>query len=140
MAKRYPATDFGKLNSDIYNGIDVWLEKDGSEYIIESKTVQPNSTIGKSMNTKMFQWYTLRALMPDPPKNLNCWLCFPFNPENKPFYDVNNTKISPLIPRIESKCEDEIWRFISADKIGWSDILEQIKSAGEELKDMPNFL
>ena len=139
LAKKYPAKDFGKLNSDIFNGIDVWLEKDGSEYIIESKTVQPNSGIGKSINNKMFQWYTLRALMPDPPKDLNCWLCFPFNPYNKPFYDVNITKVSPLIPTIETKCEDEIWRFISANKIGWDDILEQIKSAGEELKNKPNF-
>ena len=39
LAKSYPATNFGKLNSAIFNGIDVWLEKDGEEYILESKTV-----------------------------------------------------------------------------------------------------
>ena len=139
LAKEYPAKDFGKLNSDIYNGIDVWLEKDGSEYIIESKTVQPNSGIGKSINIKMYQWYTFRALMPDPPEELNCWLCFPFNPYKKPFYNLKKTTISPLLPSIETKCEDEIWHFISTGKICWNDILEQIKSAGEELKDMPNF-
>jgi len=139
LAKKHPAKDFAKLNSDIFNGIDVWLEKDGIEYIIESKTVQPNSTIGKSINIKMFQWYALRALMPDPPEELNCWLCFPFNPYKEPFYKVKKTPISPLLPSVETKCEDEIWHFISSGKICWDDILEQIISAGKELTSMPNF-
>lgn len=139
LAKSYPANNFGKLNSDIFNGIDVWLEKDGEEYILESKTVQPNSSIGKTINKKMYQWYTLRALMSNPPQRLNCWLCFPFNPYNKEFYKVVNKKISPLVKSVEVKSEDEIWRFFSDNKIGWEDIRLQIEAAGKELINTTNF-
>ncbi len=112
-------------------GIDIWIEKDGIEYIYDIKTNQINAGDGPKFNLHILHWYAFRILM-SPAVNLKCKLAFPFNPYKKDYWAVAGGKALPLIPKEEAVVGDEFWNFLLGEKNSTKLIFDSFKTIGDE--------
>lgn len=110
-------------------GVDVWLEKDGTEYLIDIKTNQINAGSGPKFNANLLNWYAYRVL--DGSKlNVKCLIAFPFNPhKDKGFWAKEGGKVVPLIASEEALVGDEFWDFL----LGKNNTTQLIFSVFEKL-------
>tara|TARA_Y100001970_G_C14201275_1_gene841236 strand:- start:959 stop:1762 length:804 start_codon:yes stop_codon:yes gene_type:complete len=114
-------------------GVDIWMKRDGVNYLFDSKTVQPNKGNFKDFCEQILTWYYYFYSKYDEP--IEAKILFPYNPhdkfdltENLNFYKKHN--ISPLEYPSESICGSEFWNFICDNENAWSCILESF----EEIK------
>jgi hypothetical protein len=112
-------------------GIDIWISKNGVEYIYDIKTNQINAGGGPKFNHNILNWYAYRLLM-DPSVNIKCQLAFPFNPHKTDFWAKEGGKIAPLIPKIEAVVGDEFWDFLLGESNTEKLIFDSFKTIGEE--------
>ncbi len=111
-------------------GIDVWIEKNGVEYITDIKTTQINAGDGNKFNQHILNWYAYR-LFKNPDVELRVFISIPFNPFNVPWKDKQGGRAKPLIVDEDIIIANEFWTLIS----GESDEYEKIIKAFKELKD-----
>lgn len=111
-------------------GVDIWLEKDGKEYLIDIKTTQINAGSGPKFNNNLLNWYAYRAL--DGVKTpVYSFIAFPFNPhKGKAFWSREKGKVSPLIPSAEALVADEFWDLLLGQENTMDMILEGFKTLG----------
>ena len=94
---------------------DVWLCKEGINYLMDIKTVQTNKGNGLKYSGTLIDWYSYCALMGM--EKVECFIAFPYNPYwDGDYWDEEAQKVSPLIPGEEAKVADELWDFISGKK------------------------
>ena len=111
-------------------GLDVWLEKNGIEYLVDIKTNQINTGGGSTFTENQLIWYCWRAL--DGAENVKCLLAFPFNPHTgKDFWAKESSKAHPLIPKVEAVVGNEFWDFLSGSERTVDLIFECYKELGE---------
>tara|TARA_B110000008_G_C16950282_1_gene556107 strand:+ start:291 stop:1109 length:819 start_codon:yes stop_codon:yes gene_type:complete len=111
-------------------GIDIWLEKDGCEYLIDLKTVQINAGSGPKFLENILKWFTYRAL--DNINNVDCLLGFPYNPHKKDYWEKEGGKIAPLLKNKEAFVADDFWNILSGMEDTTEFIFEIFKELGEE--------
>jgi len=113
-------------------GVDIWLKKDGVEYLIDIKTTQLNAGGGPKFNNNLLNWNAYRALdgVRSPIKS---FIAFPFNPhKNKDFWSKEKGKVSPLIPATEALVGDEFWGVLLGQKNITDMIFSEFRKLGEE--------
>ncbi|MDE9544544.1 TdeIII family type II restriction endonuclease [Xenorhabdus bovienii] len=113
-------------------GVDIWIEKSGVEYLIDIKTNQINAGLGSKLTTNQANWYTYRALEYTENKVI-CLLAFPFNPHNdKDFWIKEGGKVKPLISGKEAVVADEFWDFLLGKENTTQLIFDSFKRIGEQ--------
>jgi hypothetical protein len=136
----YNPTSWEKAPSG--KGVDIWMKRDGINYLFDSKTVQPNTGNFKDFCEQILTWYYYFFSKYDEP--LEAKILFPYNPNDKldtsdvlSFYKKH--KISPLEYPSESICGSEFWSFICGNENAWFCILdafEGIKNEGLITKEL----
>lgn len=112
-------------------GADVWIEKEGKEYLIDIKTTQINAGSGPKFAKNQLNWYAYRALAGA--NDVKCLLAFPFNPHTgKDFWAREGGKASPLIPADEAVVADEFWGFLLGRESSTDLIFRCFKSLGDK--------
>ncbi len=112
-------------------GLDIWLRKDGVEYLYDIKTNQINAGGGAKFNTCLMRWYTYR-LMNAPETNLRCQVAFPFNPHSGDFWAKEKGKAAPLIPKVDAVVGNEFWAFLLGRDDAWETIVSTFEKLGDE--------
>lgn len=113
VCKRIDCSGSNFVSPSSGNGIDVYLKKDGIEYVFDMKSAQSNVGDFKRYARQLLYWYGYR-LCKDPQAELRARIAFTFNPFSKSFYDVQRTKISThLDPKYDIFVENEFWDFCS---------------------------
>ncbi len=131
-----PIDSFKKPKSG--RGVDIWLEKDGTNYFFDTKTVQPNLSTLTGCLDQVIGWYSF-YYSKYPTGNAVGRIVFPYNPTpDKSFWAGVIGGGKPLEPNTEAWVEDEFWDFCSGHQGTYSIIKEafqEIKESGE-LKDV----
>nr|WP_281244139.1 TdeIII family type II restriction endonuclease [Xenorhabdus japonica] len=113
-------------------GVDIWIEKDGIEYLIDIKTTQINASAGTKCMSTQANWYAYRALA-QTKNNVVCLLAFPFNPHiGKNFWQKEQGKVRPLIPGKEAVVADEFWDFLLGEKNTTKLIFDVFEKLGKQ--------
>jgi len=111
-------------------GVDLWLKKDGTEYIFDIKTTQWNSGSGIAHNATLMNWYAWR-LVRDPYIGFEARYALPFNPyTGMNWWDKNGSRARPLVRGQDLWVEDEFWDFLSGIKGTYSHILKVFTELG----------
>ena len=113
-------------------GVDIWLQKNGKEFLIDIKTVQLNSGGGPKFNKNLLKWYTYRALDVGENINTKCMLTFPFNPHNRDYWQKEGGKVSPLISSREALVGNEFWDLLSGKENTMELIFDAFRELGNE--------
>lgn len=112
-------------------GVDIWLKKEGREYLIDIKTTQINAGSGPKFTTNMLNWVAYQ-LLTDIKKQSRYILAFPFNPHtNKDFWAKEGGKASPLIPSVEALVADEFWDMLYGKENTTKLIFKEFAKLGE---------
>lgn len=92
-------------------GVDLWLSKNGTNYLIDIKTNQINAGGGPKFLTNQLNWICYQLLQ-DIDSDVVAILAFPFNPHDVDFWKKEKGKVAPLIPGKEAMVGDEFWDLI----------------------------
>ncbi len=130
--KRDPIEKFKKPKSG--RGVDVWLEKNGTNYFFDTKTVQPNLSALIGCLDQLLGWYAyFYSRYPD--GNAQGRIVFPYNPTpGKSFWDGVIGQGKPLERNEEGWVENEFWDFCSGFDGTYSiikDSFTDIREGGE---------
>lgn len=112
-------------------GVDIWLKKNGVEYLFDIKTNQINAGAGLKHNETLMDWYAYRILQ-KPDVDIQCKIAFPFNPFVQSWWDKMGGRAYPLRPGTDAVVENEFWDFLSGFKNTWEIIHECFKELGDE--------
>lgn len=123
------AMEFSSISGG--DGIDLWLAKDGQEYIFDVKTVQINAGNGNSFTQKVMEWYAYR-LLANPSVDLKVAMAFPYSP-HRPFtvnswWRVEGHKAFPLIRGDDALVQEEFWDVLGGQSQTWHRILAIFES------------
>ena len=110
-------------------GLDLWLEKNDTEYMFDIKTVQVNAGTGDKLSRNMCNWHAYRIAQ-KPDVNLITACVFPYDPHNGKFWEKEGGKISPMIKGEDALLGDQFWDLITGQK----NSTKQIIKAFEDLK------
>lgn len=120
IAAKYDQKDlqWGKISKG--HGIDLWIEKEGKEYIYDIKTNQLNAGGGQKHSENVMRWYLYR-LFKNPDVDISCQIAFPFNPHAPTDYWKKETgKVLPLEPKVDAVVENEFWNFLLGQEDSWN--------------------
>ena len=118
-------------------GVDIYLRKNNTEYLVDIKTAQPNKKSTNSYFNTLCLWTGLYALKKSD-YDLKCFIAFPYNPYSKDFWEQNLSKIPPLVPKIDAKESDEFWDLLSGESGTTEIIMNVFKKIGSS--NFPNRL
>tara|TARA_Y100000814_G_scaffold286362_1_gene255304 strand:- start:880 stop:1701 length:822 start_codon:yes stop_codon:yes gene_type:complete len=118
------------------DGIDLWIEKNGQEYIFDFKTVQINAGDGNHFAHKMMEWLAYR-LIRDPEVEVQVALVFPYSPF-PPFtadswWKEQKGRAEPLQRGKDALVQEEFWNLIGGANNVWPIILDVMDELAEEL-------
>ena len=112
-------------------GIDIWIEKDGIEYITDIKTTQFNASDGNKFNRHILNWYAYR-IYNNPDVNIKAFIAIPFNPFKKPWYNVMEGRAKPLINNKDIITDKSFWKLISGDENTYENIVKSFQVLKKE--------
>ena len=112
-------------------GIDIWIEKDGIEYITDIKTTQFNASDGNKFNRHILNWYAYR-ISNNPDVNIKAFIAIPFNPFKKPWYNVMEGRAKPLINNKDIITDKSFWKLISGDENTYENIVKSFQVLKKE--------
>jgi len=106
-----PITEFIKPKSG--EGVDIWLEKGGTNYFFDTKTVKPSLKDYKNFINQLFNWYaSFYSRFPN--QIAEARIVFPYNPYTRDdFWSKTTGKGKPLQKSEEAWVENEFWDFCS---------------------------
>jgi hypothetical protein len=108
---KYPIPDFKKAPKG--SGVDIWLEKDGNNYLFDTKTVQPNLKAFTGFLAQILTWYAY-FYSKNPTGHVIARIVFPYNPYLKSeFWIKSKGNGKPLEPGLEAWVGNEFWDFVS---------------------------
>jgi len=111
-------------------GVDIWIEKSGVEYLIDFKTTQINAGSGPKFLTNQLNWIAYRLLENTDAKVVPL-LAFPFNPHQGSFWAKEGGKSAPLIAGEEARVADEIWNFLLGEENSTKLIMDGFAKLGK---------
>lgn len=112
-------------------GIDLYLIKNGTEYVFDIKTNQINQGDGLKLNLQLLEWYAYK-LTEDPDAQIEARIAFPFNPYKGDWWEHNGSRAYPLEKGKDAWVENEFWDFCSGQKNTWAEILNLFDELGKE--------
>jgi hypothetical protein len=111
-------------------GVDIYLKKNGIEYLFDIKTTQPNQRDFNSFNSQILNWYSFRFAR-DSQCDVQARIIIPFNPFKKDWYLQNKSKLK--VSHLDSDNDlwvgNEFWDFCS----GFENTLEHLQDIFIEL-------
>lgn len=111
-------------------GVDVWLRKDGIDYLLDSKTVQPNVGDYKDCLRQLMTWYVY-YYSKYPEGNARAMIFIPYNPyAPEDFFKKTKGHGFPLLKE-ELWVQDDLWDFCT----GVPNAFEIILSAFKHISD-----
>lgn len=113
------------------SGVDIWLKKDGINYIFDIKTVQPNLKQYNSFLIQICNWYAY-FYSEYPSEKVVARIIFPYNPHKVDFWTKTIGNGKPLEPENEAWVENRFWNFISNQENAFETINEILKGIGRE--------
>ena len=112
-------------------GVDVYLEKDGVEYLFDLKSAQSNVGDFPRYCRQLLDWYSFR-LSKNPDVKINARIAFTFNPHKKDWYEKSRSKIATnLDAEMDIFVENEFWDFCS----GYTETSKIFTEFFQELKN-----
>lgn len=121
--------EFTKLKGG--QGIDLWIKKEGQEYIADIKTTQINAGDGKKFNKHILNWYAYR-IFKNPDVKLQAFIAIPFNPFKKTWEEKQGGRAKPLIVGKDIITDTDFWKLISGKKETYKEIIEAFKELKSE--------
>lgn len=112
-------------------GIDLWIEKDGVEYITDIKTTQINAGDGKKFNKHILNWYAYR-IFKKPDVKVRSFLSIPFNPFDTEWKEKQGKRAKPLIVGEDIITDEKFWELLSGSEKTYTKIIEAFKDLGQE--------
>lgn len=112
-------------------GIDLWIEKDGVQYVYDIKTNQINAKGGNSMSNSLMLWYASKFVY-EPDADFKAAFAFPFNPYKKDWWDKNGGRAYPMVKNMDGFVGNEFWDKLSGEKNTLESILGLFKELGDE--------
>ncbi len=113
-------------------GVDVWINKDDTNYLFDIKTVRPNISSFHSFLRQILSWYYYyysRYFEED----IVARIAFPYNPfTNKLFWEGSMGKGRPLDPETDAVVEDEFWDFLTGFRGSFSLIKTGLFEVGQQ--------
>ncbi|KGA96739.1 hypothetical protein AJ85_16850 [Alkalihalobacillus alcalophilus ATCC 27647 = CGMCC 1.3604] len=119
------------INVTSGEGVDLWLKKDGVEYLFDIKTNQINQSSGLKLNSTLMNWYAYR-LCKEPQAQLKAHIAFPFNPYETSWWSKNGSRAYPLNQGIDALIENNFWSFLSGETGTWEEIRSLFIELGNE--------
>lgn len=119
------------VNVTAGEGVDLWLKKDGIEYLFDIKTNQINQGSGLKHNSTLMNWYAYR-LCKEPNAQIKARIAFPFNPYNTSWWLRNGSRAYPLEQTRDAWVENEFWDFLSGQENTWEEIRGLFIELGDE--------
>jgi hypothetical protein len=121
----------GFVNPPSGYGVDIWLRKDGVDYLFDTKTVQPNVGAYTKYLNQLMNWYAYYYSR-YPSGNASARIVFPYNPYNdQDFWARAQGHGFPLIHPDEAWVEGEYWDFITGLEGAYAIIYEVFQSIAE---------
>lgn len=112
-------------------GVDVYLKKDGVEYLFDVKSPQSNVGDFPRYCTQLLDWYSYRFSQ-DSSVEINARIAFTFNQDKKDWYEQAKSKIATnLDPKMDIFVENEFWDFCS----GYTETSKTFTELFEELRN-----
>ena len=107
-------------------GVDIWLKKNGINYLSDSKTVQPNVGSYKDFLKQILTWYAY-YYSKFPSGEARGFIFIPYNPYvKKDFLEKTPNHGYPLLKK-ELWVQDDLWDFCSGIKNTFQIILSAVK-------------
>ncbi|WP_394867507.1 TdeIII family type II restriction endonuclease [Paraclostridium bifermentans] len=125
----YTNIEYKNLTSG--QGIDLWMEKDGIEYITDIKTTQLNAGDGKKFNRHILKWYAYRIFQ-DPNVQIKAFISIPFNPYKSSWKKGDAGRSKPLIFGEDIITDKDFWTIISGCDETYNCIIKSFKELREE--------
>lgn len=115
------------------HGIDLYLVKNGTEYIFDLKTPHPNRGDGNRYNQQLIKWYAHR-IFENPLVNIEARIAFTYDPylPESTFVTKEAKKIAPLIAGEDFWVGDQFWDFCSGDQNTWITIESIFMEIGQD--------
>ena len=113
------------------DGLDIWLKKNDTNYLLEIKTPHVNSGAGKDFSHKLMKMYH-HHLFWEPKSKVVAQMVFPYNPFEVAYEIAEKGRIAPLIKDVDYLVGDDFWKFISGNSKCMTYLKEAIIEANEE--------
>jgi len=113
------------------DGLDVWLKKDDTNYLLEIKSPHVNAGSGKDFSHKLMKMYH-HHLFWEPKSKVVAQMAFPYNPFEVAYEVAQKGRVAPLIKNIDYLVGDDFWKFISGNPKCMQYLKEAIIEANEE--------
>lgn len=112
-------------------GVDLYLSKNGKEYVFDLKSVQINKRSGLDFKLQLLEWYSCRFCQ-DTSANFEARIVFPLNLYKVDWWKRQGSKAYPLEKSKDAWVQDEFWDFCSGKSNTWNEILEILDELGKE--------
>lgn len=131
VAKKLDRNSYKLIDPPSGHGVDIYLEKNGQELVMDSKTVQINVGSGKAFNSQLLRWYAYR-FAENPDAAITAKIVFPYNPHSpKDWWQKEGLKVFPLV-KGEALVQDYFWAFISGQSDCWFNLRNIFKDLHKE--------
>jgi hypothetical protein len=109
------------------NIADFYMNRNGTEYFFEIKTVKPNIDVFEKSKTKLLEWVARRR------KPVKVFLAFPYNPYHpEPYFRFTETGM--MNPPNDFLVGEEYWNFIGGENT-FPELLKTFDEVGKEFKE-----
>ncbi len=122
-----------KIKAPKGDGLDVWLKKNNTNYLLEIKSPHINAGNGNDFSHKLMKHY-LYHLFWDPSSKVKAQLSIPYNPFNVAYEQAEKGRISPLIKNKDYLVDNDFWKFITGNNNSMKVINESIVELKEDGK------
>jgi len=109
------------------NIADFYMNRNGTEYFFEIKTVKPNIDVFEKSKTKLLEWVARRR------KSVKVFLAFPYNPYHPEPYS-RFTETGMMNHPNDFLVGEEYWNFIGGENT-FAQLLQTFDEVGKEFKE-----
>ncbi len=114
------------------HGVDVWIEKEGDNYLFDTKTVQPNVGGYIRFLRQIINWY-IYFYAKNPDGTVEARVVFPYNPFSpSDFWENTPNSAKPMYPGAEAWVQDDFWDLCTGRDNSYIVIENAFRHIGEE--------
>ena len=117
------------------HGVDIWLFKNNTHYLFDTKTVQPNLSSYLGFLTQIHHWY-FYFYSKFSNQKIEAQIVFPYNPYEVPFTEKTIGGGKPLEYSKEFLCDNDFWSLITDNYDSYNIIMESFKESRFECQNI----